>query len=158
MVGVEPDDGGSVVCLGCRQYVYGSLTETPPGECPTPYKSPAQLLAESQAREAELVRELAMWKANHANLVERTALLRQRPDLPVDRLPAFNRMEALQDCLGALEAIIEACDLCTVSDDVSLIDTFTDQLETAGREAIAKAKGLAPLTKPAPEVNLCSVS
>ena len=51
---VELDDGGSMVCRGCRQWVHGSLTETPPGECPTPYKSPEQLLAESVAREAAL--------------------------------------------------------------------------------------------------------
>ena len=59
MVGVDGDDGGTVQCLGCRQYVYGSLTETPPGECPTPYKSTARLLAESVAREAVLREELA---------------------------------------------------------------------------------------------------
>ena len=59
MVGVEGDDGGTVQCLGCRQYVYGSLTETPPGECPTPYKSPKQLLDEALAREAALREELA---------------------------------------------------------------------------------------------------
>lgn len=59
MVGVELDDGGTVQCLGCRQYVHGSLTGTPPGECPTPYKSPKQLLDESVAREAALREELA---------------------------------------------------------------------------------------------------
>lgn len=142
MVGVEMDDGGSRRCLGCKQFVYGSLTELPPGECPTPYKSPELLLAESVAREADRAKELGMWKANHANLVERTALLRQRPDLPVDRLPAFKRMEALQDCFGALEAIIAACDRCTASNDLSLVDEFTEALESAGREAVTKAKGL----------------
>jgi hypothetical protein len=60
MVGVEMDDGGSRRCLGCRQFVYGNLTETPPGECPTPYKSPKQLLDESVAREAALREELAV--------------------------------------------------------------------------------------------------
>ena len=65
-----------------------------------------------------------------------------------DSCPAYelscakHTIAQLQDCLGALEAIIGACDLCIVSDDVSLIDTFTDQLETAAREAIAKAKRL----------------
>lgn len=58
MEAVDLDDGGSVRCLGCRQFVYGSLTATPPGECPTPYKSPQQQLAESLAREANLVDQL----------------------------------------------------------------------------------------------------
>lgn len=53
------DDGGSRVCLGCRQWVYGSVTEIPPGECPTPYKSPKTLLDEALAREASLREELA---------------------------------------------------------------------------------------------------
>lgn len=56
---VDLDDGGSRRCLGCRQFVHGNLTETPPGECPTPYKSPKQLLDEALAREAALREELA---------------------------------------------------------------------------------------------------
>lgn len=62
MEGVEMDDGGSRRCLGCNQYVYGSLTELPPGECPTPYKSPKRLLAESVARETALREELESLK------------------------------------------------------------------------------------------------
>lgn len=125
MVCVEMDDGGSRRCLGCNQYVYGSLTELPPGECPTPYKSPKQLLAESVAREAALrlelgrtieakehrmdelaaaLKELALWKSNHANMVERTKLLRDRPDMPVERIAAFERMGALQQRLTAVES------------------------------------------------------
>ena len=32
--------------------------------------------------------------ANNANLVEKNAFLRQRPDLPVDRIPAYTAMQA----------------------------------------------------------------
>lgn len=36
-------------------------------------------------------------------MVDRTKLLRERPDLPVDRLPAFKRMEALQQRLNTAD-------------------------------------------------------
>lgn len=44
----------------------------------------------------KLTRELATWQANHADMVERNAILRERPDLPVDRIPAFERLISLQ--------------------------------------------------------------
>lgn len=34
------------------------------------------------------------WKANHDQMVQRNSVLRERPDLPVDRLPAISRYEA----------------------------------------------------------------
>jgi hypothetical protein len=37
--------------------------------------------------------QLAHWKANHADMVRRNAVLSQRPDLPVDRLPAIAEYE-----------------------------------------------------------------
>lgn len=40
--------------------------------------------------------EAAHWKANHADLVKRNALLSERPDLPVDRIPAHAELVALQ--------------------------------------------------------------
>lgn len=101
-----------------------SLTVAGVGECPTPYKSPKQLLAESVAREAALrlelgltieakehrmdelaaaLKELALWKSNHANMVERTKLLRDRPDMPVERIAAFDRMGAIQQRLTVVE-------------------------------------------------------
>ncbi len=41
--------------------------------------------------------------------------------------------------LKALQAIIGACDRCELSDDVSLIDEFTEEMENEAREAIAQA-------------------
>lgn len=49
---VEGDDGGLVICRGCK--AQGTYTELPAGECPTPYKSDRVLLAESMAREQAL--------------------------------------------------------------------------------------------------------
>lgn len=47
------------------------------------------------------------WKANHADMVKRAALLSQRDDLPVDRLPAYRELEALQKLVGAKQAEID---------------------------------------------------
>lgn len=44
----------------------------------------------------ELQAERRHWKANHDNQVARAALLLQRDDLPVDRIPAYRELERLQ--------------------------------------------------------------
>ncbi|MHA6138457.1 hypothetical protein ACX3YC_13610 [Pseudomonas mohnii] len=53
---VEGDDGGLVICRGCK--ARGTYAEPPSGECPTPYKSDRVLLAESMAREQALQQRL----------------------------------------------------------------------------------------------------
>lgn len=53
---VDPYDGGWTVCRGCR--AQGTFTESPAGECPSPYKSDRQLLAESLERETALRAEV----------------------------------------------------------------------------------------------------
>ncbi len=40
--------------------------------------------------------ELQHWKSNHADVVARLAIATQRPDLPVDRIPAIKALERLQ--------------------------------------------------------------
>jgi predicted nucleic acid-binding Zn-ribbon protein len=47
--------------------------------------------------------EIAHWKANHRNMVEKCAFLSQRPDLPVDRIPAYERLAALNAEIAALK-------------------------------------------------------
>lgn len=44
------------------------------------------------------------WKANHDEMVRRNSVLRDRPDLPVDRLPALARLEARATAAEAREA------------------------------------------------------
>lgn len=41
------------------------------------------------------------WKANHDNMVQRNAVLSQRPDLPADRLPAIREYERMLAAKGA---------------------------------------------------------
>lgn len=55
----------------------------------------------------KLIAEREHWKANHADIVKRAALLSQRDDLPVDRLPAYREMEALQKTVQAKQAEID---------------------------------------------------
>lgn len=60
------------------------------------------MLAMSAARHE--ARNADHWKANHDQQVARCALLAQREDLPVDRLPAYRELVRLQEILGAMDA------------------------------------------------------
>lgn len=51
--------------------------------------------------------EVAKWKNNHNQMVQRNAMLRQRPDLPVDRIPAIKAYEAKIDKLKAF--VVDIC-------------------------------------------------
>lgn len=42
------------------------------------------------------------WKSNHDEFVRRCALLRERPDLPVDRIPAYQELIRLQELVRSL--------------------------------------------------------
>ena len=53
-------------------------------------KPPAGLRAELD----DMRKERDHWKANHGNMVEKCAFLSQRPDLPVDRIPAYKELSA----------------------------------------------------------------
>lgn len=44
--------------------------------------------------------EIQRWKSAHSNMRTRCALLRQRPDLPVDRIPAYNDLVRMQNSLA----------------------------------------------------------
>jgi len=52
------------------------------GEC-TEYKK----------QNEELEQQVRHWKSNHDEVIRKSAVLSQRPDLPVDRLPAIQRYE-----------------------------------------------------------------
>ncbi len=55
---------------------------------------------EALSQLAALREELSRYRSGHANLVDRNALLRQRPDLPVDRIPAHEKLIDLQQRLA----------------------------------------------------------
>lgn len=63
-----------------------------------------QLEAERQQREAA-EKERDALKSAHDNLVTRCALLRQRPDLPIDRIPAYEALVKAQDALRVSKSL-----------------------------------------------------
>ena len=52
-------------------------------------------------------KEAAHWMANHDQQVARCSLLRQRPDLPVDRIPAYAELVRLQEENAELKVRLE---------------------------------------------------
>lgn len=59
---------------------------------------------DDRIRKLEIERD--HWKSNHDNIVSKFRILSQRPDLPVDRLPAIRKMEDLETKLAdALKAL-----------------------------------------------------
>jgi hypothetical protein len=56
-------------------------------------------------------------------------------------LTLAHRGAAHRDVLDALKAIIAACDAAGKDDDLSIVDTFTAEIEDAARAAINKATG-----------------
>ncbi|KAA0888736.1 hypothetical protein [Oryzomonas rubra] len=55
--------------------------------------------ASLRTKVAELTKERDHWKANHNDLKNRLAFLRQRPDLPVDRIPVYEQLVKERDAL-----------------------------------------------------------
>ena len=64
-----------------------------------------KIIAHYQQQVAGLEAKVEGLTANNANLVEKNAFLRQRPDLPVDRIPAYT---ALQTKVYEMIKVMEA--------------------------------------------------
>ncbi len=54
-------------------------------------------------------------KSAHADMVKRCALLRERPDLPVDRIPAYAELAHLQSVVGELSADVDRLEAICVA-------------------------------------------
>jgi hypothetical protein len=68
----------------------------------------ASALGEVAADEiTRLTARVAELEGQHKGLVIQNALLRQRPDLPVDRIPAARDVEALTARVAQMEAVVE---------------------------------------------------
>lgn len=55
-------------------------------------------------RIAELEKEVAHWKNNHANMVDRTRVLIEREDLPIERINAYRQLERMQEDYNRFQA------------------------------------------------------
>ena len=51
----------------------------------------------------ELEREVTHWKANHANEVKRSRILKERPDMPIERVRAYEQWGEDQERIKELE-------------------------------------------------------
>ena len=66
-----------------------------------------QKIAEEREEFIEILKqEVQQAQANHEDLKNRLAFLQQRPDLPVDRIPVYERLQATLHKLG--EALLES--------------------------------------------------
>jgi chromosome segregation ATPase len=66
---------------------------------------------DSESNYCDSKNKIAELDANNKNLVEKNAFLRQRPDLPVDRLPAYtlmkNKIEELEEIIRGRDELID---------------------------------------------------
>ena len=85
--------------LGYTHSPGASLWKPPLGKVPNFNLVDAYI---NRAEAAEKERDAL--KSAHSNMVTRCALLRQRTDLPVDRIPAYNSLVKAQDENAALKA------------------------------------------------------
>jgi hypothetical protein len=78
----------------------------------------------------ELQKELTHWKANHSNISLRCQLLRDRWDLPVERIRAFEQMEVLQNENLALKEHSE-CDkkIADLESAIRFLESRIESLE-----------------------------
>lgn len=53
---------------------------------------------------ADLRKDLEHWKANHANMVQRSRVLMDRTDLPLERVKAFEQIGEMQATINDLRA------------------------------------------------------
>jgi hypothetical protein len=82
-------------------------------------------------------REIKHWKSNHDNMVSKAALLSQRPDLPVDRIPAVRELDRLQ----AREYHL-AIECQTLRHGLRLKDRYVEQILTERDEALRELEKL----------------
>ena len=90
--------------------------------------------SKAASRIRELEGEVEKWKANHDEMVKRNALLRDRPDLPLERTKAYGRFIAGRNAALAdnerLREALEHLKYCAVSESgmmpVSVVDAICE--------------------------------
>lgn len=60
-------------------------------------------LSKRNERIIDLEGQVNHWKSNHDNMQQKNAILRQRPDLPIDRIPACAFIDDAKAKINALE-------------------------------------------------------
>lgn len=102
----------------------------------------AEIAAEADAKIAGLEAERDHWKANHDEMVQRNKALRDRPDLPADRLPMFEKLQSenaeLRERVKHLESVTR-----------QMSATSAKSEPTLDHDAIAEAMGSTHYASPA---------
>ena len=92
--------------------------------------------SKAASRIRELEGEVEKWKANHDEMVKRNALLRDRPDLPLERTKAYGRFIAGRDAaLADNERLREA-----LTDVGAHLVAATSLLKKGGKKAAPSDK------------------
>ena len=60
-----------------------------------------------QAERGELARQVAHWKANHASVVKQARILKERPDMPIERVKAYENWVAMAEQVEKMRAVLK---------------------------------------------------
>lgn len=92
-----------------------------------------------RTRIRDLEMQVAHWKANSTEMAARNAVLRDRPDLPVDRVPALARLERLHADLSEERRRVGAAEATAASLDAAKRAGAAPEVLEAIRKAGAAA-------------------
>ena len=128
---VEGDDGGLVICRGCK--ARGTYAALPSGECPTPYKPNSVLLKESLAREQALQQRLTVADERWDELVSAVRSINRSPHYMVkaidDDQPQYRQRKEWIDW------VLELCDAAPTSSERSNKDYAIEHAEYMAQSA-----------------------
>ena len=106
-----------------------------------------------KAERDELAAQVTHWKANHASVVEQARILKERPDMPIERVKAYENWVAMaaqnQQMLEAIENVKEEAWRCCshqrasrLCEALALPNLTTSALNKVRAEALRKAVDL----------------
>lgn len=103
-----------MVCADCQDT--GWLENREEGKYPCTCMTEAEPYQLLEAERDELAAQVTHWKANHASVVEQARILKERPDMPIERVKAYENWVAIaaqnQQMLEAIENVKEEAWLC----------------------------------------------
>jgi hypothetical protein len=139
------DDSGSFECEGCRAKRENEIFNS----C---HDQLFPHIVQLRERVKELEKELQNCQANHKDLVSRCALLRERPDLPVDRIPAYNELIRLQQLSQQGRVSVEEVAECLEKQGVSAeyvehVDSDEQWLENSKNYRLKLAQAIVKLVE-----------
>lgn len=68
-----------------------------------------------KAERDELAAQVTHWKANHASVVEQARILKERPDMPIERVKAYENWVAMAAQVEKMRATLEAISMSSLT-------------------------------------------